>query len=172
MTLFGAAVSTFTAPWHVCNVRSNEEKAFVSDLRTREVPFFAPWEILHKKDKWWKKRTVQRAVFPGYVFVAGGIPEMDRAARCRGYYGQIIVHDCQQPKLRRELDELYGVLLTDPVITRPIEKGTLVEIKSGPLRGKVGPVITHASGMQLVLQVSILGQSIAVEIDPSAVEAA
>jgi transcription antitermination factor NusG len=170
LTFAGAPVEDFTAPWLVAQIAGGKEKAFVTDVAAREIPFFAPWQMVMTRDAQWHTRTRQLALFPGYSFIAGEMGVVYELSRCRGWIGAIRVTN--QAKLRHELSALYRVLLTDPVVTKPLGIGTVAEIKSGALRGMIGPVIRHGSGMQLVLQVSMLGQSIAVEINSSDVEAA
>jgi transcription antitermination factor NusG len=169
---FGAVpVEKFTAPWLVAQIEGGKEKAFVSDLTAREIPFFAPWQIIKTRDaKWRNTRVRQAALFPGYSFITGEPSIIYDASRCRGWIGAIRVTN--QAKLRKELAALYRVLLHDPVITKPLGIGSLAYIASGPFQGMSGPVIAHANGVQLVLQISMLGQSVAVEIDPAMVEAA
>jgi transcription antitermination factor NusG len=169
LTLADVPIEDFTQPWIVAQITSRNEKAFISDVAAREIPYFEPWRLTKTRDAVHRNtRTLQSALFPGYAFISAPPSCVHDLERCRGWIGAIRVVD--QPKLRRELAALYRVLITDPVVSKPLGVGSIAQIVSGPFQGMSGPVVAHANGMQLVLQVTMLGQSIAVEIDPSMIE--
>lgn len=166
MTFGGIAVSDFTAPWHVVNVQGGKERPFVQELSRREIPFFAPWQII--KTKYAKStHAAQRALFPCYCFISGTIEELSEAAACRYYCGRLQNTEGghTQRRLRDDLDNLYRFLLTDPVLTPVLGRGTLVEINRGPFQGIRGRVVHHEHGRQLEVEIEFMGRAVATMLE-------
>jgi hypothetical protein len=172
MTFGGIDVCKFTAPWHVVNVQGGKERPFVEDLSRREIPFFAPWQIVKTKyDR--STRVAQRALFPCYCFISGDPLILYEAAKCRYYSGRLANTEgaITQRQLRNDLDNLYRFLLTDPVLTPVLGKGTRVEITRGPFEGIRGRVVHHEHGRQLEVEIEFMGRAVAAMLeDESCVE--
>jgi hypothetical protein len=149
-------------PWHVAHVRSRQEKVLARRLRELHTPFYLPQT----------ERVVERSgrrfrsyvpLFGGYLFFRGGESARDAALRS-GVVARIIdVED--QGLLGSQLEQIrrlqlagasfavYDELLPDDVVT----------ITDGPFRGYTGAVVRSARGDRLVVSLSLLRKSIAVE---------
>lgn len=166
MTFDGIEVREFAAPWHVVNVQGGKERPFVEELIRHEIPFFAPWQIV--KTKYAKATHVaQRALFPCYCFISGEIRELGEVSQCRYYCGRLQNTEGAhtQRRLRADLDNLYHFLLTDPVLTPVLGKGTRVEITRGPFQGIRGRVVCHEHGRQLEVEIEFMGRAVATMLE-------
>ena len=117
-----------------------------------------------------RKRKVMAPLFPGYVFFCG-----DDEAR---YKAMTTNRLCQTMEVREQeilLGELTSIVraLTGKAILDPYPYaavGKRCRIRSGPFRDLEGVVIQRSKATRIVLQVSILGQGAAMEIEPELLE--
>jgi hypothetical protein len=170
MTLGGQAVEKFTDVWHVARVEAGKEPAFVTDLLRYGLPFFMPWHTIKKKYQNRLTRVSQQAAFKGYCFISGD-EAIDLAHdRCRGYltFMQDLRGEAMQASIRRDVFNLYRLLLNDSVLTpEEFARGTLVRVKDRKhaLFGVIGRVTEHEAGKRLTIDVEIFGQSVSTEIE-------
>jgi len=155
--------------WWLAHTRSRHEKALALDLRAQDISFFLPMV---------EKTTLIRGrrfrglmpLFPGYLFFADENGRRDRVLRTNHVAQMIAVRD--QAQLVRELCEIERALDAqvnlDPFPF--LRSGRQCRIIAGPLRGFEGIVVRRRGVTRLVLQVTMLGQSVSTEIDPSFVE--
>ena len=151
------------APWHLAYVRARCEKALARHLHDREVPFYLPTQerLLSSGGR---ERISRLPLFPGYVFIRGERPERLAALQSQRIVTLMPVTD--QPTLHRELATLKrlqdeGFLLA----AHPyLETGDPVEILEGPFAGYRGVVERQRSRERLVVSVTFLRQSAAVEV--------
>lgn len=117
------------------------------------------------------KRYFDVPAFPGYVFVSGDASERYAAMATR-YTIKLI--DCKdQRRLVRDLSHLQQALRLDRRVdpVHGIVEGCRVRIGPGHSMEGVEGIFIHRGKWQLVLQVELLGQSVALDIDPEFVEA-
>lgn len=150
--------------WCVAYTKSRQEKALARDLDVLGIPYYLP---LVRTVRFYGRRKLRTRVplFAGYVFVAGGKPEIIAADRTRH-----VVRFLQAPdpeRLRQELQsirlalEIGGELTPTPMLTH----GVAVEVTSGPFRGVRGVVADLADASRVVLNVDLIGRAAALEID-------
>ena len=152
------------APWQIAYVKSRCEKALARHLSDYGVPFYLP---LHdKKLRHGEKERLSRVpLFPGYLFYRGGREARLAALRSQKLVRSIAVED--QARLNEELSRLRqlqqeGFLL----IPHPyLSVGDPVEIREGAFRGYRGIVVRERETERLVVSITLLRQSVAVEID-------
>lgn len=151
------------AQWHLLYTKSRQEKLLSDDLTAMGVDHFLP--LLTQVRNYAGRRTViNTPLFAGYLFVLGGMDDAYRADRTKRVARVIRVAD--QDRLDWELENLQlalyrgGALMPYPFI----EKGTRVEVRSGPFRGLQGVVEDRRSN-RLLLQVRMLARAISLEID-------
>ena len=109
-------------------------------------------------------------LFSSYVFVCGGNDARYRALVTGRLCQMISVPD--QGTLLRELAQVQRVLSGDAELDPyPFAAvGRRCRVKARPLRGVEGTVIERESITSLLLQVSMLGQGVAVKIDTGLLE--
>lgn len=166
-----AAVADVPGPWWIGHTKARFEKAFAWDLSTKRIPYFLPM-IQQVKFSGGRKRHLMMPLFTGYVFFAGDGNARYEALATNRLANVIEVKDQQQ--LVAELASIHRVLSAGRMQLDPYPYaavGKRVRVAAGPLEGIEGVVIerkdVHA---RLVLQVSMLGQGAALEIEPSLLE--
>jgi transcription antitermination factor NusG len=155
--------------WWVAHTRARFEKAFAWDLLHRGVGYFLPM-LERTKTSGGKKRHVLAPLFSSYVFFCGS--DEDR------YWAMTTNRLCQtipvveREKFIRELTSiqkaLSGKAVLDPYPYAAV--GKRCRVKAGPFQNTEGVVIQRGKTWRLVLQVSLLGQGAAMEIDADLVE--
>ena len=162
-------VRDLTGEWRVAHTRSRHEKALAADLQTWNVSYFLPMV---------RRTLVIRGrrfhgmfpLFPGYLFFAGDAEDRYRALTTSHVANVIEVVD--QARLIDELSQIE-MALANPSGLDPfpfLQKGKRCRIARGPLAGIQGVVVQRDGITKLVLQIEMLGQAVATEIDPSMLE--
>jgi len=156
--------------WYALYTRSRFEKKLMSELSDRSIEVFLPMrEILSRwKDR---KKKIWIPLFPGYIFVHHVDTPANRyrvlnvpgAVRFVGFNSQTVpIPQDQIDGVRRFLE---SNLMVDPYPYMRI--GRRVEVVAGPLKGIQGKLVQKRGRFRFVLQVDLIRQAIAVEIDAS-----
>ncbi|MBI2504556.1 MAG: UpxY family transcription antiterminator [Candidatus Latescibacteria bacterium] len=163
------------APWFVLHTRPRAEKQAARHCLQLGIRHYLP---LRRSEPAGSGRRGQRRyhfevpLFTGYMF----------AVCTRQHRYDLLQTDClvrtievvDQEQLRGELYNIYlaselGAALT---LYPLLKKGRWVRVISGPLAGLSGRISARKDeGFRLVLNVSILGSAVAVEVDMATVEA-
>jgi len=155
--------------WWVGHTKARCEKAFAWDLHKYGVPYFLPM-IQRVMFSGGRKRGAMMPLFSSYVFFCGGEEARYRALVTNRLCQVISVPD--QKKLVVELRNidvaLRGKATLDPYPFATV--GRRCRVKSGPFLGIEGRVVERNSITSLVLEVSLLGQAVALQIDTDVLE--
>lgn len=154
-------------PWWVAHVRSRQEKALARLLQPLGVPYYLPQ----------RERKTRRAgrtfvsylpLFPGYLFFRG--TDDDRHAALRSNLVAQVIDVVDQPLLDAELGRLRALQESGfPLVCHPyVETGSAVSITDGPFRGCEGTVLRAKGQLRIVVSISLLRTSVAIEIDREA----
>ena len=156
--------------WYVIHTKSRQEKALAADLLAHRIEFFLP--LVHVVRYYGKRKArVHEALFPGYLFLFGGLEQTYFADRTDRVAGIIKVAD--QGKLRADLANIRAALAAGAPLT-PADalcEGTLAEVTSGPFRGIRGVTEAGLRADRLYLQVDLIGKGSILEIDRSLLRA-
>jgi transcriptional antiterminator RfaH len=152
------------APWFVAHTRSRQEKALARHLLPLQVPFYLPVSerIVRRRGRTFASYL---PVFPGYVFLRGSSAE--RVAALRSNLLVRVLDVREQDVLGRELLDLRRLQLAGGSL-EPVHEfapGDAVRIMDGPFRGYRGTILHERGRLRLVVSVSMLRQSVAVELD-------
>lgn len=155
--------------WWVAHTKSRFEKAFAWDLVHRSMGFFLPM-VQKSQISGGRKRTVLMPLFPSYVFCCGSEEDRYTALTTNRLCQTISVAD--QAVLVKQLEALRIALGEKAELNLyPFAvAGHRCRIKAGPLLGIEGTVVQRSRISRVVLEVSILGQGAAVEIDADFLE--
>jgi len=163
-------VADFAGEWWVAHTKSRFEKAFAWDLWQRGISYFLPL-IERVRMSGRRKRHVLAPLFPSYVFFCGDDENRYVAMTTNRLCQTLKVLD--QETLIRELvaieKALAGKAELDPYPFAAV--GRRCRITAGPFQGLEGVVVQRNCIARLVLQVSMLGQGAALEIDADLLEA-
>lgn len=164
----GRRVDDAGSEWYAVQVWAGREKSCAQHLHVRSYEAFLPCYAERRR---WSDRVkqVERALFAGYVFcrmspaAAGAIMAVPGVLR--------VVGDRSGPLPVRS-DEIEAIrrIVESRRVTEPwphLQVGERVRIEWGPLRGTEGVVLTLDNRHRLVVSISLLQRSVAVEIDPA-----
>jgi len=151
-------------PWWVAHTRSRQEKAFARHLQPLSIPFYAP-QRENRVRRAGRNRVSYIPLFAGYVFFRATIAERLEALRSRLLVRILEVPD--QALLQGELAQLRTVQESGATLV-PFEElhaGDTVRIAEGPFQGYSGVVLREPSRLRLLVSISIIRKTVAVEFD-------
>jgi len=164
------AWSVHAGRWWVLHTRSRAEKRVAEELDKHGITFYLPLVSIRRT---YAKcnLTYHLPLFPGYVFLAGGAEECDRARRTQHIANILPVID--QTQLRAELLQIYRVIASGAGVEllTGIPPGSRCRVRSGPLQGIEGIVVCQGRRYRLHVAVTMLGQSAVLELDAALLEA-
>ena len=107
-------------------------------------------------------------LFPGYLFFRGSAAQ--RVAVLQSNVVARLIEVPDQELLTRELRELRGFQEADATLTPyvPIAPGSTVRVVEGPFSGYTGKLVREQSRLRLIVSISMLRQSVAVEFSREA----
>jgi transcription antitermination factor NusG len=158
------------SPWFALQVRAKHEAMVASFLQGKGYEWFLP---LCKTRRRWSDRVkqVDSPLFPGYLFCRFNpndrlpilkTPGVTQIVGCNRI--PIAVDEAEIDSIRSVVD---AGLASQPCAFLPV--GTKVRIEEGALRGIEG-ILTEVKGKRrLVLSVTLLQRSVAVELDQAMV---
>ena len=160
---FGASLPA--GPWLVLHVKPRQEKQLIKDLRRLPFPGLCFFE---RRLRHYPGKGTQESILPllnGYLFV-----NASREQREPFYDTQRVVRiiDVPQPaKLTSDLQNLCRLIgaATSPLIVRPeLVVGKSVTVTQGTFTGCTGVVQRRERTYELVVNLDMLGRSVAVTL--------
>lgn len=168
----GAAQASPAAPWVALLVKPRAERAVETGLGRSGLETFVPWYRTRRR---WSDRTavIEQNLFPGYLFCRSRFEDRRIVLGHPGVRGVVsfdrtpaIIPDEEILALQRAISSALPV--------RPwqlLRKGQRVRIARGALAGLEGTLSRDPTACRVVLTVSALQRSVAVEVDPDMVVA-
>lgn len=153
-------------PWFAIQVRTKHEIGIADYLGAKGYEQFLP---LYKRRKVWADRIkeVQAPLFPGYLFCRFDPHARLPILKTPGVVQIVGNSRSPIPVCESEIAALQ-ILVASGLPNRPcpfLQTGDRVEIQAGPLRGLEGLLVAFKGNTHLVLSVTLLQRSVAVEID-------
>lgn len=160
-TLFALPVESH--PWWVAHVRSRQEKVLARHLASNGVPFYLPLVESRQRRAGRMLRSF-RPLFPGYVFFRGD-DAREVVFKTRTLANLIDVPD--QDRFGSELAQIRDLQVAGASfrVLEELVAGDPVRITNGPLRGYSGIIADERSRNRMIVQLSLLRQSVLVEVD-------
>ena len=157
--------------WYVAHTRSRNEKILAKELSRLGVYHYLP--LTRRVTRSPQTRRLSRSivpVFPGYVFFKGTEEQRYRALRTNRIASVLDVPN--QAELVAELLHVQTLLTTtnDFAVADRLCVGDWGRIIAGPLTGIEGLITSRSNVLRLSMNVTILGQSVSVEVDSDNVE--
>ena len=158
-------------PWRVAHVRSRQEKVLARHFHDGGVPFYLP-QIEKTTTRAGRRLVSYVPLFGGYVFFRGGREARQRALRSNVVANLIDVED--QARLDAELRQLRALQLMGASLVPMLEfaAGDPVKVNEGAFAGYEGIVVRAAKRDRLLVSISLLKKTVAVEFPSTAVAAA
>lgn len=169
LTPLATSLDVVEGTWWVARTFSRCEKALAWDLVREHVPYFLPM-VKRITFSGGRRRVGMAPVFSSYIFIAGSHDNRVAAFHSGHVCQAIAVGD--QPELLAELKRLYSLITSEqaPVIHPQIIPGRRCRVTVGPYAGLVGRLAKVADISQVVVDLTVLGQSIGVAVEPSQIE--
>jgi transcription antitermination factor NusG len=164
--------SNIAYPWFALQVRTRHERWVASHLEGSGFELFLP---LYKCRKRWSDRVKESELplFPGYLFCRMDPQDRLPILKTPGVIQIVGFNHKPVPVDEVEISSLQR-LVSSGVPNQPwpyIQVGEQVRIESGPLRGLEGRVVEFKGNHRLVLSITLLQRSVAVEMDSAFVQA-
>jgi transcription antitermination factor NusG len=152
------------APWIVAHVRSRQEKVLARFLSPVGVAFYAPQREKRARRNG-RNFVSYLPLFPGYVFLRAEPEDRARVWRSGVVVRMIDVPD--QALLETELAQIHRLQLAGARFApaRPLEAGEPVRVVDGPFEGYLGIVVRDGGASRLLVSVSLLRKTVAVEFE-------
>jgi transcription antitermination factor NusG len=153
-------------PWYALRVKHRHEKAVAQSLQAKGYPAFLP--LFRARQRCSRRRTdVQMPFFPGYVFCRLNVLDRLPVLIIPGIFQIVRLGKLFAPVSETEIQSLQVVVNSD-LSARPwpfLKAGQAVLIDEGPLRGLAGNLTEVGDKATLVVSVTLLQRSVAVEVD-------
>jgi transcription antitermination factor NusG len=164
------SLTQLNGTWWIAYTKARFEKIFAWELFSRKIGYFLPMreKIIFSGGR---KRRVMIPLFPSYVFFCG--TERDRYAAIATNRLSRVIEVTDQENLIEELVNIEKAILSKSVIDSypGLAVGSICRVISGPLMGLEGVVIKKNNiKARIVIEVTILGQGIVVEVDSDILE--
>src|SRR5277367_654755 len=160
-------------PWFALQVRTRYEAGVADQLNRLGYERFLP---LYKLRKRWSDRIkeVETPLFPGYLFCRFNPQDRLPILKTPGVIQIVGFNHIPSPVDESEIRAIQTLMATG-VPNQPwpyLEIGDKVRIESGSLRGVEGILVDFKGSHRLILSITLLQRSVAVEIDAACVAAA
>jgi transcription antitermination factor NusG len=152
--------------WFALQVKCRHERAIAEVLHSKQYEAFAP-RVLRREQLHDSVQETDTPLFPGYVFAKFDSHFRLPLLMTPGVRGVVSCGRIPAPLSTAEIDAIKSVLeCRVPLEPCPyLTEGDRVRIISGPLKGLEGVLIQLRSSYRVVLSVSLIRQSVRVEVD-------
>jgi len=157
--------------WYAFHTKPRAEKKAAAAWDGMELRHYLPLrKSTPRKKKGQRQYSFDVPLFPGYIFGCCNIDERLRLMRTGHFVQWLEVVD--QKQLLGELSSIYVAsrLGTGLVLYPQLNRGKRIRVSRGPLAGIQGRISRRKDSFRLVLNISVLGTAVAVEVDMQDVE--
>jgi transcription antitermination factor NusG len=169
------AQSVERSRWYACFTRGRHEAKVASHLGSRKIETFLP---VHRLDVQWsdRRKTVDRPLFPSYVFARFAASELPQVLSTRGLVTILrtgtrlaAIPDEEIENLRR-----FARVVADrrivPEREPRIEAGDRVRVLTGPLAGVEGVAVVRRGRRRLLVALSTVAEGLVVDLDGASLQ--
>ena len=165
------STSSRSLNWFAAYTAPRHEKRIAEHFQQRQIDSFLP--LYRSKHKWsdGSKAIVDLPLFPGYIFVHVALSNRVPVLEVPGVLWLVSCGRCPAPLPDAEVEALREGLRVCKAEPHPyLVIGERVRIKAGPFTGMEGGVLRKNNIFRVVLTLSHIMHSMAVEIDACDVE--
>ena len=153
-------------PWFALRVRSNHERVAAMYLREQGYDEFCP---AYKSERQWsdRKKTVERFLFPGYVFCRLNPDDRLPVLMMPGVVNVVGFGSQPAPIPDQEIEHVR-TMVGSGLLVSPwpfLSVGQTVVLERGPLAGVEGILQQIKKTFRLVVSVHMLQRSVSTEVD-------
>ena len=157
--------------WYALHTRRNHENIVVDTLKVRGIEAYLP--TLEERRRWkYRTKVIKVPLFSNYVFARFNEDRRLDVVSAKGVI-QIIGTPYGPSPIPNAQIEAVQIMVESKLKKDSypfLVKGTPVRVRRGLLKDKEGVLLRKENVYRFVVCLSMLGQSIGVEIDASAVE--
>lgn len=162
---------TAESNWYALYTCPRHEKRVAQQIEQRHISCFLP---LYRSVRRWKDRRkeLQLALFPGYVFVRIAPRDRLRVLQLSGAVRFVSFNGHPAPLPDGEIEALMNALESG-VRAEPhpyLTVGRRVRVKYGPLARSQGILVRRKDRFRVVISLDLLMRSVGVEVDESDIE--
>jgi transcription antitermination factor NusG len=153
-------------PWFAIYVRSHFERAVEQCLKGKGYQSFSPfYQTIRKRSG--RTKTLDQPLFPGYVFCSFNPQKRLPVLTTPGIVNIVGSGNVPEPITLSEIRSIQKVAESgQPVQPWPfLQQGQKIRIEAGPLTGTEGTLLRVKNEVRLVVSVTLLQRSLAVELD-------
>jgi transcription antitermination factor NusG len=159
-----------TLPWFALQTKPKSERKIELLLRQKGYECFTP---TYRSKRKWSDRTVEieLPLFPGYVFCRFSTLALGKAISTRGVV-KIVGFGGKPTEVALEEVEALQLLAQSDLLREPwkyLPDGTKVLVEAGPLAGVQGIICADSNNRKLIISVTLLQRSIAIQLDEATV---
>jgi transcription antitermination factor NusG len=157
--------------WFAAYTYPRHEKKVAAYLEHSGIESFLP---LYKEAHSWKnglRVTIEKPLFPSYVFVHIPTAETLKVVRTPSVASMVTVAGVPAPLSNQEIEALRVGVQKLQLEPHPyLKRGDRVRVKSGPLQDQEGTLVFYKNRWRVVICIDLLMQAVAVEIEQSELE--
>jgi transcription antitermination factor NusG len=153
-------------PWLVLRTKSHHENVVENCLKQKRINVFLPRRKVVRRLRN-RTRSVETALFPGYVFVQPRLDQYENIHYIPGSCGLLCSGDKPAAVPERDLEAVKILVESEAVlaVNPRLFPGQRVEVVAGPFMGIQGDLIRVKSQQRLVINAYLLNSSVSVEVD-------
>ena len=158
-------------PWFALRVKSNHEKAVCSYLTVKGFEVFLP--VCRTRNRWADRfKLVETPLFSGYVFSRLDRTRPNAVLSTPGVIQIVGTGRLPEPVLEGEISAIRRAVDANFQLRECdfFTKGQQATVIGGALAGLEGTVVSLKQKSRLVLSISLLQRSVALEIDENVVQ--
>lgn len=160
-------------PWYAVRVKPKFERVVAQSLASKGLASFLP---LYKERRRWSDRVklVELPLFPGYVFCNLDVRHRLPVLQTPGVLHFVCFDGEPAPVERAEIESLQRAAGSGASLAPwpYLREGQRVVVARGPMKGLNGILLKVRNEFRLIISVTLLQRSVAVEIDREAVRPA
>jgi len=159
-------IRTAEANWYAAYTCARHEKSVARQLDERSISCFLP---LYRSWHRWadRRKQIELALFPGYVFVHIDPRERLRVLQLPGVVRLVSFNGIPAPLPETDIEGLRNGL-EQGIYAQPhpyLRAGRRVRVIRGPLAGAHGILVRKKDKLRFVISIDVLMRSVAVELD-------
>jgi transcription antitermination factor NusG len=157
-------------PWFALQTRPKNERKVERLLNQKRYDCFTP---TYRSKRKWSDRIIEidSPLFPGYVFCRFNSSALGKAIATQGVT-RVVGFGGTPAEVAKEEVEALRVLAQTSFLREPwkyLPHGTLVLVETGPLAGVQGIICASEDKRRLVISVTLLQRSVAIQLDEDTV---
>lgn len=159
------SLASAASSWVAFYTLARREKDLMRRLESLEIPFYAPLVSRRLPAAGGRIRTSWVPLFAGYVFSLVDDDQRRAALATNTVSRWLSVPD--ERMLESDLRSIKRLIDSEKPLTPEarLETGQLVRVRSGPLRGMEGTVVSRKGEQRLVVAVHFLNQGASIELE-------